>query len=53
MDGGGEHTLRLTFSAIPVSQIEEGVKRLAETIREAQRQPDRAARIVHPAVPLV
>jgi len=53
VDGGGEHTLRLTFSAIPVNQIDEGVKRLAETIREAQRQPERAARVVAPGVPLV
>ena len=53
VDGGGEHTLRLTFSAIPVNQIDEGVKRLAETIREAERQPERAARVVAPGVPLV
>ncbi len=53
VDGGGEHTLRLSFSAIPVGQIDEGVRRLAETIREAQRQPERAARVVQPAVPLV
>jgi 2-aminoadipate transaminase len=52
-DGGGERTLRLTFSAIPVNQIDEGVKRLADTIREAQRQPERAARAAEPAVPLV
>jgi 2-aminoadipate transaminase len=53
VDGGGEHTFRLTFSAIPVSQIDEGVKRLAETIREAQRQPERAPRVIPPDVPLV
>jgi 2-aminoadipate transaminase len=53
VDGGGENTLRLSFSAIPVSQIEEGVKRLADTIRETQRQPERAARAVQPSVPLV
>jgi 2-aminoadipate transaminase len=52
VDGGGEHTLRLTFSAIPVGQIDEGIKRLAETVREAQRRPERA-RVIHPAVPLV
>jgi 2-aminoadipate transaminase len=53
VDGGGEHTLRLSFSSIPVSQIDEGVKRLAETIREAQRRPDRGNRVLEPAVPLV
>jgi DNA-binding transcriptional MocR family regulator len=54
VDGGGEHTLRLSFSGIPVTQIDEGIKRLAETIREAQRQPERAARISEPpSVPLV
>jgi DNA-binding transcriptional MocR family regulator len=52
VDGGGEHTLRLSFSAIPPGQIEEGIKRLAEAIREAQRQPDRPAQVTHP-VPLV
>jgi len=53
VDGGGEHTLRLSFSGIPLGQIDEGVKRLAEAIREAQRQPERPARPVQPAVPLV
>jgi len=53
VDGGGERTLRLSFSAIPVGQVDEGVKRLAETIREAQRQPERPARVAQPTVPLV
>jgi DNA-binding transcriptional MocR family regulator len=53
VDGGGEHTLRLSFSGIPLNQIDEGVKRLAEAIRDAQRRPERAARVVQPAVPLV
>jgi 2-aminoadipate transaminase len=53
VDGGGEHTLRLSFSGIPVNQIDEGIKRLADVIREAQRRPERAARVVQPAVPLV
>jgi 2-aminoadipate transaminase len=52
VDGGGEHTLRLSFSAIPVSQMDEGVKRLADAVREAQRQPERA-RVVQASVPLV
>jgi GntR family transcriptional regulator/MocR family aminotransferase len=53
VDGGGEHTLRLSFSAIPVNQIDEGVKRLADAIREAHRQPERPARVLQPSVPLV
>jgi DNA-binding transcriptional MocR family regulator len=53
VDGGGEHALRLSFSAIPVGQIDEGARRLGEAIREAQRQPDRPAHSAHLSVPLV
>ena len=53
VDGAGEGTLRLSFSALPVGQIDEGVKRLAETIQEAERQPERRARDRQSAVPLV
>ena len=49
----GEGMLRLSFSALPVGQIDEGVQRLAEAIREAARQPERAARDRQHAVPLV
>jgi 2-aminoadipate transaminase len=52
-DGGGERALRLSFSAVPFGQIEEGVRRLADSIREAQRRPERGARERGPAVPLV
>jgi GntR family transcriptional regulator/MocR family aminotransferase len=53
-DGGGERTLRLSFSALPAAQIDEGVKRLAETIREAQRQPERRSTADRqPVAPLV
>jgi len=52
-DGGGERALRLSFSAVPFVQIEEGVRRLADSIREAQRHPDRGTRERGPAVPLV
>ena len=52
-DGSGEGALRLSFSALPVSQIEEGVVRLAEAIRETERQPGRSARERQLAVPLV
>ncbi len=51
-DGSGERTLRLSFSAVPVGQVEEGVRRLALVIGEALRHPGRT-RAVSPAVPLV
>jgi 2-aminoadipate transaminase len=53
VDGGGERMLRLSFSALPAGQIDEGVKRLAETIRDVQRHPEPAGLIATPAVPLV
>ncbi len=36
-NGGGERFLRLPFCALAPPQIEEGVKRLAETVREVRR----------------
>ena len=53
VDGGGERTLRLSFSALPLAQIDEGIKRLAETIRDVQRQPEPVGLVAAPAVPLV
>ena len=53
IDGGGESTARLSFSALPLAQIEEGVKRLAEAVREVKRQPGMAVRDRDLAVPLV
>jgi 2-aminoadipate transaminase len=53
VDGGGEHMLRLSFSAVPAPDIEEGVRRLAEAIREQERQPGRGPAGREPAVPLV
>ncbi|HET7875976.1 MAG TPA: PLP-dependent aminotransferase family protein [Methylomirabilota bacterium] len=53
VDGGGERTLRLSFSSVPLGQVEEGVKRLGEVIREAQRHSERALRAPQPSVPLV
>ncbi len=53
IDGGGQRSMRLSFSAVPFAQIEEGVRRLGESIREMQRHPDRGARERGPAVPLV
>src|SRR6266436_4636081 len=52
-DSGGERSLRLSFSAVPFGKIEEGVRRLADTIRESRRHPDVGTRERGPAVPLV
>lgn len=35
---GGEHSLRLAFSAVTVDQVDEGVRRLADAIRAVQTQ---------------
>jgi len=32
VDGGGERMLRLSFSALPLTQIDEGIRRLADAI---------------------
>jgi DNA-binding transcriptional MocR family regulator len=53
VDGGGERMLRLSFSALPLAQIDEGIRRLADTIREVQRQPEPVGLVAAPAVPLV
>jgi GntR family transcriptional regulator/MocR family aminotransferase len=39
VDGSGERTLRLSFSSVAAARIDEGVRRLAEAIRSAQRRP--------------
>jgi 2-aminoadipate transaminase len=36
-NGGGERFLRLPFCALTPEQIEEGVKRLAECVKEVRR----------------
>lgn len=41
LEGQGENTLRLSFSSVPANRIDEGVRRLAEAIRELQRRPVR------------
>jgi GntR family transcriptional regulator/MocR family aminotransferase len=41
VDGGGERTLRLSFSAVAPGRIDEGIRRLADTIRAALRRPGR------------
>jgi GntR family transcriptional regulator/MocR family aminotransferase len=39
VDGTGERTLRLSFSSVPASRIDDGVRRLADAIRVALRRP--------------
>ncbi|MFQ5521109.1 MAG: hypothetical protein ACE5FK_06910, partial [Candidatus Methylomirabilia bacterium] len=53
VDGGGEPTLRLSFSAVPVSKIDEGVRRLAGAIREMLKRPPSRSVREPGAVPLV
>jgi 2-aminoadipate transaminase len=53
VDGAGERTLRLSFSAVTSVQIEEGIKRLAELIKGARRQPARRDGLERVAAPLV
>jgi 2-aminoadipate transaminase len=40
-DGGGHHQLRLSFSDVPVEQIEDGVERLSNVIGAALRNGQR------------
>jgi 2-aminoadipate transaminase len=51
--GQGSRALRLSFAALPVARIEEGVRRLGEVVREALRRRRRAPAAVRPALPLV
>ena len=53
VEGGGAATLRLSFSSVPSSRIDEGVRRLAETIRSALRQPGRRRAIESAPIPVV
>ena len=39
IDGGGERTLRLSFSSVAARRIDEGVRRLAETFKTALKRP--------------
>lgn len=53
LDGSGDETLRLSFSAVPADRIEEGVRRLADTIAALSRRPLRERMLAAAAVPLV
>jgi 2-aminoadipate transaminase len=53
VDGGGSSTLRLSFSAVPADRIDEGVRRLAEVIKNSLRRPAPPPSLERAAVPLV
>lgn len=53
VDGSGEETLRLSFSSVPGARIDEGVRRLADAIREHLRRPAPRRALERAAVPLV
>jgi GntR family transcriptional regulator/MocR family aminotransferase len=53
VDGGGERTLRLSFSAVPGERIEEGVRRLAEVVKDGARRPAPRQAMERAAMPLV
>jgi GntR family transcriptional regulator/MocR family aminotransferase len=53
IDQSGEHRLRLSFSSVPVARIDEGVRRLADAIREARRRTAPLPEAARAAVPLV
>ena len=53
VNGGGESTLRLSFSSIPAQRIDEGIKRLADVVRQALSRPSRRVEVERSTVPLV
>ncbi len=53
VDGGGEHTLRLSFSAVRASRIDEGVRRLTDAIKAEQKRPARGRPLDPAGVPVV
>ncbi len=52
LDEAGERTLRLSFSSVPSARIDDGVRRLAEAIKDMRRQP-RPRRAERAGVPVV
>ena len=53
VDGGGERTLRLSFSSVAAGRIEEGVRRLAETIKSTRTRLRGREWVERAAVPVV
>jgi 2-aminoadipate transaminase len=52
-DGSGRHTLRLSFSAVPLRRIDEGVRRLALALRSWRGPAAASAAAPRPSVPVV
>ena len=53
IDSGGEHCLRLSFSSVAADRVGEGVRRLAEAVREAMSAPARPTAAAERDDPLV
>jgi 2-aminoadipate transaminase len=53
LDERGDSTLRLSFSSLPAAHIDEGVRRLADTIKDALRRPVERRTPERSLVPLV
>src|SRR5262249_22935615 len=53
VDGSGGQPLRLSFSSVPAGRIDEGVRRLAETIKSARSRLRDRDRVERAAVPVV
>jgi 2-aminoadipate transaminase len=53
LDDAGQGTLRLSFSSLPAARIDEGVRRLADTIKDALRRPAERRTSERTLVPLV
>lgn len=53
VDGGGERTLRLSFSSVAAGKIDDGVRRLAETIRAGRARLRGEAPVERATVPVV
>src|SRR5436309_3039451 len=53
MDGAGAGTLRLSFSSVAAGRIDEGVRRLGETIKAARPRPRGRGRLGPATVPVV
>jgi GntR family transcriptional regulator/MocR family aminotransferase len=53
LNGSGSRALRLSFSSLPAEQIERGVQRLAEAVRDAQRHRPRSPLPERVTVPVV
>ncbi len=53
VDGGGERTLRLSFSSVAAGKIDEGVRRLSDTIKAVRGRLTNQARVERATVPVV